>query len=156
MPKVQQPALRVSKGRRRYGRVQQLGVSLSEINVIPLVDVMLVVLIVFMVTAPMMQRGLDVNLPEARRSQGISSERMFITVPLSYRTDRLVQIGDEPVDIEVLHERIRQTLVDRDDKDVYLRGDGSITYQELMSVMDKLKDGGVERVGLITAPVIEP
>jgi biopolymer transport protein ExbD len=80
---------------------------------------------------------------------------VFITVPLSYRTDQIVQVGDEPVRVELLHERVRQTLLDQGEKDVYLRGDGEITYQELMSVMDKLKEGGVERVGLIAAPLVE-
>ena len=155
MPKIQAAESGSGGGRHRHGRMARVGTSLSEINVIPLVDVMLVMLIIFMVTAPMMQRGLDVNLPEARRSQQISSERVFITVPLSYRTDQIVQVGDEPVRVELLHERVRQTLLDQGEKDVYLRGDGEITYQELMSVMDKLKEGGVERVGLIAAPLVE-
>ena len=112
---------------------------------------MLVLLIIFMVTAPLMQRGLDVNLPEARRTQQIVAERVFVTVPLSYRENQIVQIGDEPVPVELLHERVRQTLLDQSDRDVYLRGDGGITYQELMSVIDKLKEGGVEQVALIAA-----
>ena len=61
--------------------------TLNEINVVPLVDVMLVLLIIFMVTAPMMQRGLDVNLPQARRAQEINDQRLFVSVPLSYRKD---------------------------------------------------------------------
>ena len=149
MSKIQPAESGSGAGRRRRGRAARLGTSLSEINVIPLVDVMLVLLIIFMVTAPLMQRGLDVNLPEARRTQQIIAERVFVTVPLSYRENQIVQIGDEPVPVELLHERVRQTLLDQSDRDVYLRGDGGITYQELMSVMDKLKEGGVERVALI-------
>ena len=61
----------------------------------------------------------------------------------------MVQLGDESVRVDLLHERIRQTLVDQGDKDVYLRGDGGITYQELMSVIDQLKEGGVEQVALL-------
>ena len=69
-----------------------MSTSLSEINVVPLVDVILVMLIVFMVAAPMMQRGLDVNLPQARRAEAISAERLFVTVPLSFRTDGKIGI----------------------------------------------------------------
>ncbi len=148
MPRVQ-PAEVHDKGGQRRRRARRSATSLSEINVIPLVDVMLVLLIIFMVTAPLMQRGLDVNLPEARRADQISSERLFVTVPASYRTDNLVQIDDEQVPIEMIAERIRLEMADRTDRNVFLRGDGDITYQELMTVIDKLKEGGVEEVGLI-------
>jgi biopolymer transport protein TolR len=108
-----------------------------------------VLLIIFMVTAPMMQRGLDVNLPVARRATQISSERLFVTVPLSFRADHIVRLNDEPIRVEILQERIRQQMIGRTDKEVFLRGDGGITYQDLMQVMDKLKEGGVEKVGLV-------
>lgn len=146
MPKIQ-TVQHTTGGRSRRGA--RLTSSLSEINVIPLVDVMLVLLIIFMVTAPMIQRGLDVALPVARRTQQISSERIFVTVPLSYRETRVIQINDEPVRVEILHERIRQALLNTSEKNVFLRGDGGITYQELMFVMDKLKEGGVENLGLV-------
>lgn len=149
MPSIQPTLGGSGGGRSRRGRAARVGTSLSEINVVPLVDVMLVLLIIFMVTAPLMQRGLDVTLPEARRAQQINAERLFVTVPLAYREDRMVQIGDESVRVDLLHERIRQTLLDQGDKDVYLRGDGGITYQELMSVIDQLKEGGVEQVALL-------
>ena len=134
------------RGRRRRRRV---GTSLSEINVVPLVDVMLVLLVIFMVTAPLMQRGLDVSLPEARRAEQLISERLFVTVPLEYRSEQIVQLGDDHVRIEILPERVQQELVGRTDKSVFLRGDGEITYRELVSVMDRLKVGGVEEVGLV-------
>ena len=126
--------------------------SLAEINVVPLVDVMLVLLIIFMVTAPMMQRGVDVKLPVSRRAQAISSERLFVSVPLSYRTDRLVLLGDEPIRVEILQERVRQALLTHANKEVYLRGDGAIQLGELMGVLDRLKQGGVENVGILAAP----
>lgn len=149
MPKVQLAGeFETGASRRRRGR--RIATSLSEINVIPLVDVMLVLLIIFMVTAPMMQRGLEVNLPEARRADQISSERLFVTVPANFRSDRIVQLGDDQIRIELLPERMRREMESRLDRSVFLRGDGGITYQELMTVMDKLKEGGVEEVGLIT------
>ena len=123
--------------------------SLSEINVVPLVDVMLVMLVIFMVTAPMMQRGLDVNLPEARRAEQLAEERLFVTVPLAYRSDNVVQVGDDEISIALLSERLRLEMTERNEKTVFLRGDEEITYGELVSVMDLLKDGGVQEVGLV-------
>ncbi len=133
MPKVQS-AGQESGGRRRRGR--RTSTSLAEINVVPLVDVMLVLLIIFMVTAPMMQRGIDVKLPTSRRAAPISSERVFVTVPLSYRNDRRVKLGDEDVRIDVLGERVRQALLTQPNKQVFLRLDGGVTAQEFMDVMD--------------------
>jgi biopolymer transport protein ExbD len=148
VPKVQgaQNGSSSRGGRRSAARVST---SLSEINVVPLVDVMLVLLIIFMVAAPMMHRGVDVNLPVARRSAQISSERLFVTVPASYLRDHYVQLDDERVPIAVLNERIRQAMLTRQDKDVYLRGDNAITLQHLLEVMDKLREGGVEKVGIV-------
>ena len=105
----------------------------------PLVDVMLVLLIIFMVTAPMIQRGVDVNLPVARRAAQIAGERIFVTVPLAYRQSHIVYLGDEPIRVEVLQERVRQKMENRTDKQVYLRGDGGVQLQELMDVFDRLK-----------------
>lgn len=133
-----------------------MSTSLSEINVVPLVDVILVMLIVFMVAAPMMQRGLDVNLPQARRAEAISAERLFVTVPLSFRADGLIQVGEDPVPFDALHERIAIEMEARTQRSVFLRGDGAITYDELMSVMDRLKEGGVEEVGLVVDFPREP
>jgi biopolymer transport protein ExbD len=145
VPKVL-PQPEAGGGRQRGRRVST---SLSEINVIPLVDVMLVLLIIFMVAAPMMQRGVEVNLPVAQRADKMSEERMYITVPLSYRKDGKVFMDDEAVPRDVLSERMRQLMVNREQKEVFLRGDGGVQLQELMEVMDSLKDGGVERVGIV-------
>jgi biopolymer transport protein ExbD len=111
---------------------------------------MLVLLIIFMVAAPMMQRGMDVNLPVARRAPNISSERIFVTVPVSYARDRQVQLDDERIRVDVLAERIRQAMLAKERKDVYLRGDGAVTLQSLVEVMDRLREGGVERVGIVS------
>jgi biopolymer transport protein ExbD len=134
----------------RRGRSRRVTTSLAEINVVPLVDVMLVLLVIFMVTAPMLQRGLDVNLPIATRAQQISEERLFINVPLAYRSNHIVYIGEDPVRVEILDERIRQAMLNKTNKQVFLRGDGGVRLQDLMDVMDKLKAGGVERVGIVT------
>jgi biopolymer transport protein TolR len=110
---------------------------------------MLVLLIIFMVTAPMIQRGVDVNLPVATRTQQIQGERVFVTVPAAYRQNHIVYLGDEPIRVDILQERVRQKVEARSDKEVYLRGDGSVTYQELMEVFDRLKTAGVLKVGLV-------
>lgn len=133
----------------RGGRIRRVSSSMAEINVVPLVDVMLVLLIIFMVTAPMLQRGVDVNLPVSRRAQQISAERLFVTVPLSFRQDRTVRLGDEPVAMDLLVERMRQALDGKADRDVFLRGDGGVQLQELIEVMDRLKEAGVEKVGIV-------
>jgi len=103
-----------------------------------------------MVAAPMLQRGVEVNLPVAGRSTEISSERVFLDVPRSFSDDRRVFIDKEAIRIDFLAERIRQTMLTRTDKTVYLRGDGAITYQELMEVIDGLKDGGIQNIGMVT------
>ena len=136
-------------GAPRRGRSRRVTTALAEINVVPLVDVMLVLLIIFMVAAPMMQRGLDVNVPVARRAQQISAERIFVTVPLAYRTNRVVYIDDDPIRVDILDERVRQALLTSTSKEVFLRGDGGVQLQDLLDVMDRLKAAGVEKVGIV-------
>jgi biopolymer transport protein ExbD len=147
MPKVLASAPNAG-GRHQRGR--RVSPTLAEINVIPLVDVMLVLLIIFMVAAPMLQRGVEVNLPVASRSQEIASERVFVSVPLSFRKDRRVFIGTEGVRIDVLGERVRQLMLNKTDKQVFLRGDGKVELQELLDIMDRLKAAGVEKVGIVS------
>ena len=150
MPKVQAAA---ETGTGRAGRRRRVSTTLAEINVVPLVDVMLVLLIIFMVTAPMMQRGLEIQLPVARRGQPITAEPVYVTLPLSYRKDKQVAIGplgkEEMVPISVLGERARQALVSRQTKQVFLRMDAGVNAQEFLNVMDMLKAGGVEAIGLV-------
>ena len=146
MPKIMaQPD--ANTGRRRGRRVTT---SLSEINVIPLVDVMLVLLIIFMVAAPMMQKGVEVNLPVTRRADKMTTaDPLYVTVPVSYRKDRRVQIAEEFVPIDVLGERMRQLMINRSEKQVYLRGDGAVQLQELMDVFGRLKEAGVLKIGVV-------
>jgi biopolymer transport protein ExbD len=147
MPKVMASAPNAG-GRHQRGR--RIAPTLSEINVVPLVDVMLVLLIIFMVAAPMLQRGVDVNLPVASRSQEIASNRLFVDLPATYREDRRVFIDKEAVRLDFLAERVRQMMLTRTDKLVYLRGDGAVNLQELMEVFDRLKEAGVQNVGIVS------
>ena len=126
-----------------------MATNLAEINVVPLVDVMLVLLIIFMVAAPMLQRGVEVNLPVGRQTQKLTDVRMYITVPLSYRTDQRVMVDDEYVPLSALAERMRQAMLSKDQKEVFLRADGAVQTQELMDVISALKEAGIERVGIV-------
>jgi biopolymer transport protein ExbD len=147
MPKVQ-TAGEATHG--RTGRGRRVASTLAEINVVPLVDVMLVMLIIFMVTAPMIQRGVDVNLPVATRSSQIEGERVFVTVPATYRDDRMVYLGDEAIRVDVLQERVRQKMEALTDKQVFLQGDRGVRYEDLIEVFDRLQAAGVTKVGLVT------
>jgi biopolymer transport protein TolR len=139
-----------ASGSSRGGRGRRVSSSLAEINVVPLVDVMLVLLIIFMVTAPMIQRGIDVKLPVATRAAAVVGERVNVVVPASYRESHIVFIGNEKVRADDLQERIRQTMENGHAKEVYLRGDATVQYQELMDVFVRLKNAGVQNVGLVT------
>src|SRR3954470_2398550 len=111
MPKLA-PSAGASSG--RSGRSRRVATSLAEINVVPLVDVMLVLLIIFMVTAPMLQRGIDVRLPQARRATQVTGERVEVTVPAGYREAKVVYVGKDRVRAAVLQENIRQRMEHRD------------------------------------------
>ena len=126
---------------------------MAEINVVPLVDIMLVLLIIFMVTAPMLQSGIDVKLPVARRATAVEGATLTVTIPLDYRRDQIVYLGNEALRSEVFQERIRQTMEGRTNKQVYLRGDKGIEYQDLMTVVSRLKEAGVENVGLLATEI---
>ena len=149
MPKVHQAG---GGGGRRRGRSSFVGTSLAEINVVPLVDVMLVLLIIFMVTAPMMQQGLTVNLPQMRRAQPVTSQPIYVTIPANFAETRVVQIGDDDVRVDILHERVRQAILPREDKSLFLRMDATVTAQSMMDVMDQLKQAGVDKIGITTRP----
>jgi biopolymer transport protein ExbD len=148
MPKV----LPVPTGGASRGRNRRVATSLAEINVIPLVDVMLVLLIIFMVTAPMLQRGVELKLPQMQRTQEISSERLFVDVPLSFKDDQRVFLGKESISLTALGNRLRQMLLTRTDKQVFFRIDRGLLVQKQFDVFDQLKAAGVENVGLATEP----
>jgi len=150
MPKVEQVSSGGGRGRR--GRSQRVSSSLAEINVVPLVDVMLVLLIIFMVSAPMMQQGFTVALPQARRAQPVNAEPIYIQVPLSFTRDSRVLIDKEPVRLELLAERTRQVLEGRTTQDVYVGADGQLPYQAVVTVMDALRAGGVRTAALVNVP----
>jgi biopolymer transport protein TolR len=124
---------------------------MSDINVTPLVDVMLVLLIIFMVTAPMMIQGLDVDLPEAT-AKPLESEKEHLVVTIS--KDQAVYINDFQVSVETLRDKLAKVLQGRIDREVYLKADKSIPYGIVVQVMAEIKGAGVEQLGMITDPSV--
>jgi len=113
---------------------------------------MLVLLIIFMVAAPMMTQGMAVNLPQAKRATPITAQQVYVTVPATFAKDHVVQIDKDEIRVNILTERVRQMMLDRADKSVFVRADGSVAYKDLVYVMDQLKAAGLEKVGLVTRP----
>lgn len=122
---------------------------LSEINVTPLVDVMLVLLVVFMITAPMMQQGIDIQLPKTAAS-GIEtkSEPLVITI----KTNNTILINDTKVAISSVREKIKGIFKTRKDKQVYIKADKKVDYGVVAEVIADVKAAGIENVGLVTLP----
>ena len=117
--------------------------ALGEINVTPLVDVVLVLLLVFMVTAPMMSRGIDLTLPVADQPQNDPEDRITVSV----NAQGQVFIGDRAVNILLLEDRLRGMMEGREAKLVYLRADEGLRYGKVIEVMDRIKRAGVDRIG---------
>jgi biopolymer transport protein TolR len=154
MPKLEPIPNAPGRGSGRRARAMRVSSSLAEINVVPLVDVMLVLLVIFMVAAPMMKQGLNVQLPEAKRASALDQQPVEITIPADFRKDKRVYVGTEAVKLEFLSERVRQALTGQLNPDVTLAMDGTVTAQEFMNVIDRLKEGGVRHVGLKSQPPV--
>jgi biopolymer transport protein ExbD len=151
MPKLDPIPSASSRGGGRRSRTVRVSSSLAEINVVPLVDVMLVLLVIFMVAAPMMQQGYPVQLPQSRQSRPIEAP-VTVTIPLSFRQDQRVLIDGEFVPFRVLAERSRQAIESRSDKTVILASDGGVTMAEAIRVWDELRAGGINQVSVQTQP----
>jgi biopolymer transport protein TolR len=125
------------------------GQYMSDINVTPLVDVMLVLLIIFMVTAPMLIQGLDVSLPEAT-AKPLESEKEHLIITIN--KDNQILINDFQVTIDFLQEKLEKILQGRSDREVYLKADKDISYGMVVRIMSEIKSAGVENLGMITEP----
>ena len=132
-------------GRGGNGR---FGPALSDINVTPLVDVILVLLIIFMVTAPMMSRGIDVRLPRTESGSDATEDRLIVSVD----RDSTIYLNDRPVNLALLTDRLKSEIQTTGNDFVFLRADQDVSYGRVMAVMDQIKRAGADRVGMVTRP----
>ncbi len=138
-------AIQIGAGGSR-GRRQS---SLAEINVTPLVDVMLVLLIISMVASPMLQRGINLELPATETASEIREALVVVSVD----RDARIRINDRPVHPDLLLERMASLAASRPDETVYLRADKTVPYGEVLRVMDVIRKAGVFRISLVTVPL---
>ncbi len=123
--------------------------ALSQINVTPLVDVMLVLLVIFMVTAPILHQGVDVNLPRVRAG-ALSGDEAQLVVTVTAKGP--VYLNDAVMEPAALLTKLQAILRERPDRNVYLRADAAVPYGEVMRVMGSLREAGVQRLGMVTDP----
>src|SRR5437667_10329844 len=130
---------------------RRIGTTMAEINIIPLVDVVLVLLLIFMLTAPMMYRGIDVNLPKAAAKPTAVDERRGLTLT----RDHTLFLNDERGGSGALETTLRQAFVGRRDKTLYLKADAGLAYGAVVETMDRVRRAGIERLGMVTEPARE-
>jgi biopolymer transport protein TolR len=124
---------------------------MAEINVVPLVDVVLVLLVIFMVTAPMLYRGLDINLPQTSTNTIKPEQRVVLTV----ERDRRIYLDKELVPLIQLQPRLHTLRSSNPEVSVFLRADRDVPYGTVVQVMDSIKKAGIEKLGMVTEPLHE-
>jgi len=128
------------------GRTQS---SLADINVTPLVDVVLVLLIIFMVTAPILQSGIEVAIPHTKTVKEITEERLVITIDRQQR----VFLNNEPININQMKARLRDKIRDPEGQSVFVRADENVPFGAFATVMDAVKQSGITNVSIVTQPL---
>jgi biopolymer transport protein ExbD/biopolymer transport protein TolR len=128
------------------GRTQS---SLSEINITPFVDVVLVLLVMFMVTAPILQSGIEVEVPKTRTVKEITEERLVITID----KDQRVFLGNDPININEISDRLHEKIRDPQGQSVFIRSDENVPFGAFATVMDAVKQTGITNVSIVTQPL---
>jgi biopolymer transport protein TolR len=129
---------------------------MAEINVVPYIDVTLVLLIIFMITAPLVQTGVEVDLPQADSSTIDQENNLPIIVSIDKKGDYYVDVGEQeesPVSAQTLLVRVMAVLKNKPKTQVYIRGDHAVDYGKVVTIMTALKNAGVPSVGLMTSPL---
>jgi biopolymer transport protein TolR len=127
----------------------QVRSSLADINITPLVDVVLVLLVIFMITAPVLQSGIEVSVPKTRTVREITEERMVVTID----HDQKVFLGDQAVNIHELPQKLHRAGTDPAHQVIYLRADQTVPFGAFASVMDAVKQAGITNVSIVTQPL---
>lgn len=128
------------------GRTQS---SLADINITPLVDVVLVLLIIFMVTAPVLQSGIDVSVPKTKYVKEITQERLVITI----NKDQRVFLGNDAININEIGSKLRQKIRDPRNQSIFVRADENVPFGAFATVMDAVKQAGFANVSIVTQPL---
>ena len=128
------------------GRTQS---SLSEINITPFVDVVLVLLVMFMVTAPILQSGIEVQVPKTKTVKEITEERLVITID----KDQKVFLGNDPVNINEIGDRLHEKIRDPQGQSIFIRSDENVPFGAFATVMDAVKQTGITNVSIVTQPL---
>ena len=129
---------------------QESNDSISQINITPFVDVMLVLLIIFMVTAPILQQGVNVDLPQVTAGPLAGKDEQLVVI---VTRDGKVQLNDNPLKVEELQKKLIAILQVRPDREVYLRADKNVPYGKVVEVMAAVRNAGVKKLGMVTEPL---
>ena len=130
---------------------RETGTSLSEINMVPFIDVVLVLLIIFMITAPILQSGIDVDVPKTKTVKELTVVRMVVTIDRSQR----VFLNEKPVIIHELGQRVLSQSHDPQHQAVYVRCDETVPFGSWATVVDSLRQAGIQQISVVTQPLSE-